>query len=94
MRLGSYEEAHSLKENKYADLVQKIREADVYHPEIITLEVGSRGPLHLKGFNNLKTYLNAATKEWEAMLVSITRTVITESHKIWTIRNWRDPINK
>ena len=38
-----YEETHSLKENKSADLVEKIRKAGVLSPKLITLEVGSRG---------------------------------------------------
>ena len=38
-----YEETHSLKENKNADLLEKIRKASIYSPKLITLEVGSRG---------------------------------------------------
>ena len=77
-----YEETHGLKENKYADLVEKIRKAGILSPKLITLEVGNRGPFHATGFSNLQTYLTASTKEWETMLVCITRTVIMESHKI------------
>ena len=40
-----YEETHGLKENKYADLVEKIRKAG-HTPKLITLEVGSRGRPH------------------------------------------------
>ena len=39
-----YEETHSLKENKYAGLVEKIRKAGIYSPKLITLEVDSRDP--------------------------------------------------
>ena len=83
-----FEEAHNLKEGKYADLVEGIREAGEYSPELITLEVGSRGPFHQAGFDDLKAYLDAPTKEWEAMLTHICKVVIFESHKIWTLRNW------
>ena len=48
-----YEETHSLKENKYADLVEKIRKASICGPKLITLEAGSRGPFHATGFINL-----------------------------------------
>ena len=71
-----YEEAHTLKENKDADLVEEIREAGVYSPELITLEVGSRGPFHHAGFDDLKNYLCAPSRAWEAMFVQITKTVI------------------
>ena len=47
-------------------LVEGIREAGEYSPELITLEVGSRGPFHQAGFDDLKAYLDAPTKEWEA----------------------------
>ena len=81
-----YEEAHSLKQSKYADLVKEIRTTGVYSPELITLQVGSRGPFDPTGFDDLKAYLNAPTKEWEAMLGNMTRAVLTHSHKIWTVR--------
>ena len=85
-----FEEAHNLKEGKCADLVREIREAGEYSPELITLEVGSRGPFHQAGFDDLKSYLDAPTKEWEAMLMRICKVVICESHKIWTQQNWTD----
>ena len=86
-----YEEAHGLKENKYADLVDTISRVGMYSPELITLEVGSRGPFNPTGFKNLQAFLNAPKKEWELMLVYITKTVLIESHTIWTMRNWKDP---
>ena len=86
-----YTEAHILKEGKYANLVEEITSKGVYSPELITLEVGSRGPFHQAGFDALRAYLNAPKKEWEAILLHTTKTVIIESHKIWTMRNWRDP---
>ena len=87
-----YEEAHSLKEGKYIDLVEEIIAAGVYNPKLITLEVGSRGPFHPAGFERFKSYVSDQGKHWETMLREITRTVLIESHRIWTMRNWRDPI--
>ena len=86
-----FHEAHSLKQAKYAHLVLSIQQASGYIPELITLEVGSRGPLNPKGFDKLKAYVMAPTKQWTAMLTAIMRTVLMESHKIWTMRNWKDP---
>ena len=86
----SYEEAHRLKVNKYTDLVEEIKEAGIYSPKLITLEVGSRGPCYLIGFDDLEAYLSAPTKKWDTLLLCIIRTVLVESHKIWTMRNWRD----
>ena len=67
----------------YADLVEELREAGVYSPELITLEVGSRGAFHQAGFDDLKHYLCAPSRAWDAMLVQITGTVIKQSHKSW-----------
>ena len=85
-----FEEAHALKETKYTDLVQTIHESTTFTPELITLEVGSRGPFNPRGFDKLKDCVVAPTKEWNRMLNELTRVVILESHKIWTKRNWRD----
>ena len=63
------------------------REREREREREITLEVGSRGPFDPRGFDRLKAYITAPNKEWDTML---TRTVLLESHKIWTTRNWRD----
>jgi hypothetical protein len=86
-----YEEAHSFKDTKYRELVEDIRETGMYNPELITLEVGSRGPFHPTGFERLREHLSAPAKDWGAMLLEVTKTVISQSHAIWTMRNWRDP---
>ena len=77
---------HSLKDNKYMYLVDAIRGTSGYSPELITLEVGSRGPIHPTGFDHLQDYLSAPTKEWDNMLLEVTRTVIIESYKLETTR--------
>jgi len=86
-----FREAHSLKQAKYADLVLSIQQALGYIPELITLEEGSRVPLNPKGFDELKACVMAPMKEWTTMLTAITRTVLMDSHKIWTMRNWKEP---
>ena len=86
-----YIEAHTLKQNKYVDLVEAIREVGAYRPELITLEVGSRGPFHPLGFNTLRSHLKVPAKEWNNILLNVTKTVIMESYSIWTTRNWTDP---
>ena len=86
-----FHEAHSLKQAKYTDVVLSIQQASGYIPELITLEEGSRLPLNPKGFDELKAYVMAPTKEWTTMLTALTRTVLMDSHKIWTMRNWKDP---
>ena len=78
-----FEEAHRLKANKYADLIEAIKAME-YIPDLITLEVGSRGPYNPAGFNDLKAHITLPQKEWVALLKNITKTVIIESHKIWT----------
>ena len=87
-----YEEPRSLKEGKYIDLVEEISSAGVYNPQLITLEVGSRGPFYPAGFERLQSYISGPDKHWETMLRETTRTVLMESHRIWTMRNWRDPV--
>lgn len=86
-----FEEAHILKANKYADLMEAI-EATEFIPDLITLEVGSRGPYNPAGFNDLRAHISLPQKGWVALMRNISRTVIVESHKIWTKRNWRDPL--
>ena len=86
-----FEEAHTLKANKYADLIKAIEDTK-YIPDLITLKVGSRGPYNPAGFNDLKAHITLPQKEWVALLKNITRTVIIESHKIWTKHNWRDSL--
>ena len=76
-----FEEAHNLKEGKCADLVEEIREAGEYSPELITLEVGSRGPFHQVGFDDLKSCHDAPTKEWEAMLMRICKVLFVNPTK-------------
>jgi len=65
----------------------EVIEATEFIPDLITLEVGSRGPYNPA---DLRAYIAIPQKAWKHMLTNITRTVIVESHKIWTKRNWKD----
>ena len=68
-------------------------ETTEFIPDLITLEVGSRGPYNPAGFNNLRACIKTLSqKAWKHMLTNITKTLIIESHKIWTKRNWK-PLN-
>ena len=82
--------AHNLKMAKYTELIEEARE-NQYTSNLITVEVESRGPFDLPGFKALLSHITMPSKEWNALLVQITRTVIIESHRIWVMRNWRDP---
>ena len=79
-----FEEAHILKKNKYADLIEAI-EATEFIPELITLEVGSRGPYNPAGFNDLRAHITIPQKAWKHMLTNITKTVIVETYMLTNI---------
>ena len=74
--------------NKYTDLVKEVKEAGNYSPELIM--GSSRGPCYSIGFDDLKAYLSTPTKERDTLILCIMRTVLVESHKIWTMHNWWD----
>ena len=86
-----YEEAHNLKVNRYADLMEQIDDS-TYSGSLVTLEVGSRGFLSLPSFTLLKQQLLICTRrQWEQALSNITRTAISGSHRIWVTRNHKEP---
>ena len=76
-----HEEANTRKANKYTDFIEEIKATD-FTPELITLEVGSRGSINPTGFNDLRAHITLPQKAWKAMLICITRTVLIESHTI------------
>ena len=86
-----YEEAHNLKVNRYADLMEQIDDS-THSGSLVTLEVGSRGILSLPSFTLLKQQLLICTRrQWEEALSNITRTAISGSHRIWVTRNYKEP---
>ena len=54
--------AHDLKMEKYTKLIEEARE-NQYTSDLITLEVGSRGPFHLPGFKSLRSFIKKPSKE-------------------------------
>ena len=52
-----YEEAQIHKANKCADLIEEIKERD-FITDLITLEVGSRGPFNPTGSDDLMAHIN------------------------------------
>ena len=85
-----YEDAHTLKTNRYADLMEQIANTSL-DGTLVTLEVGCRGFLSLPGFHTVKQHLLECSKrKWEAFLINVAQTAIRGSHKIWVTRNWTD----
>ena len=84
----NFDEARKRKLCRYADLLEEA-EKQGYQATVTTVEVGSRGILNMAGLNTIKRLLSVGRKEWATFLTSVSRTVIEESHKIWTARNWR-----
>ena len=83
------EDAKARKTLKYTNLLEEAQQ-NGYQSSIITLEVGSRGVLEIKGLDRLKKLIPVNRKEWQCFLVKISQTVIKESHRIWSTRNWAD----
>ena len=75
-----YEDAHTLKTNRYTDLMRQIADSPV-DGTLVTLEVGSRGFLSLTNFNKMKQQLlECSRKQWETFLVNVVQTAIRGSH--------------
>jgi len=51
------------------------------YADLITLQVGSKGPYNPAGFNDLRAHITIPQKAWKHMLTNITRTVIIEFHQ-------------
>ena len=84
----SFTEAAECKRIKYQDLVERARRSN-YKTKLITLEVGSRGMVNMKGFMHLKQELNISKHDITERLVLVAKTSIMESFKIWCMRNTR-----
>ena len=79
-------EAAQRKEAKYSELVSTVRKAG-YHPNLITLEVGSRGLPYTPGFQKLKTELGLSHKSMRSFMTELSKEALTGSFKIWCSRN-------
>ena len=86
----AFEAAVQRKTDKYLELIEEARNRG-YRAEIMTTEVGSRGVVSVRGFKSLLKALTPVSKrEFRTFLITLARTAIHESHKIWCTRNWRD----
>jgi len=89
----AFDVAIQQKTNRYTDLRDKATQ-NGYQANILPIEVGSRGMVHVQGCGNFSKKLNeVGLKEWRAFLVDLAQTAIAESHKIWCQRNWREQQN-
>ena len=87
----SFDGAAERKRTKYEEL-QHHAEKEGYKTMLITLEIGSRGIIHLPGFSILKKELSFSNREFSAMLKDISLETIIQSHRIWCQRN-RPPLS-
>ena len=74
------------KRAKYQDLVEAGRAAG-YKTELITVEVGSQGMLDPSDLEPLAAAINCQHKDIETLCLSVIRTTILGSFKIWCSRN-------
>ena len=81
-------QAQDRKKHRYTELIEEAKHRG-YKASLMTIEVGSRGMLDVARLQKLKSFLKVKRKKWEDFLVKLSRTAIEQSHKIWSIRNWR-----
>ena len=82
----SFTGAVQRKEGKYCDLVMEAEKAG-YKADLLTIEVGARGLLHMPGFKKLKNSLGIDKKNFNKLLLDSSREAMIASHKIWCARN-------
>ena len=82
------ENAHQTKTAKYRDLVEEVRLGG-YRAECIVFEVGSRGLLIESELTQLRDALSAPGKALTELAVSLLRSAILGSFKMWCSRNRR-----
>ena len=83
---SSFQAAKERKESKYLELVEEV-ENNGYNVDLITLEVGSRGFVHVAGFLELKNSLAIQNKDIRSLLPAVAKAAIEGSYQIWTSRN-------
>ena len=82
----SFEEATQRKKIRYADIVDQAKLSH-YISKLITVEVGARGIVSMKGLKQLQDKLNVTKSGMSKLLTAFVKTIIVESHKIWYRRN-------
>ena len=85
-----FEDARERKVARYADLLYNLQRS-TYTASLITLEVGSRGLLHMPGFNKLSSHLHMDKKQSRTLYIQTACEAIKESYKIWCTRNYQQP---
>ena len=80
------EDARQRKQAKYQDLVEAACAAG-FSTELITVEIGSRGMVDDSTFAMLQSAVKASQKDLSSLCMTIIRTTILESYKIWCSRN-------
>ena len=85
-----FEDARERKESRYADLLQNLQGVS-YTASLITLEVGSRGLLHMPGFRKLSSLLHMDKKQSQLLHVQTVSEAIKGSYRIWCMRNSQQP---
>ena len=76
------EEAASQKQTKYAELVDHCRQ-NGFHATLITVEVASRGFIHVPSFAELYKIVNASSKTRSEMEREVIHQAIEGSFHIW-----------
>ena len=85
------EDAAERKSTKYGDIVKECSMV-TRDAQLITIEVGSRGFIHLPSMVNFYSVLDKSTiKEQQELEVEIVKACLFQSYSIWAKRNWRDP---
>ena len=83
----AFEAAIRRKTENYQELQEEAQNRG-YRAVIMTVEVGSRGVVSVQGFKALFDVLTPVTKrDFRIFLITLARTTILESHKIWCMRN-------
>ena len=83
---SSFHNAAERKKIRYEKVVERAR-ASGYTATFILLEVGLRRIINPHGFDCLKKVFNITKCDYTTLLVQLSRIAITESFKIWCMRN-------
>ena len=84
------EDAAMRKRERYSELLQECSKMAKV-AKLITVEVGSRGLINLKSFQNLYSALEAPpAKDCHKLEAEVVKTTLLHSHLIWCKRNWRE----
>ena len=83
------EDAASRKQLKYAELVESCRWSG-FQATLITVEVGSRGFIHVPGLTELYKIVNASSKARSELDREVIHQAIGGPFRIWCKRNWRE----